>query len=190
MSDWYENKSRQIRCRGNPCGCPLPLRIHFHCWLCRPQGCMRDSCGGRNPVLGRCHMSLSSGEANPNFMVRGAGDNRHVGFLRKSQSPTLTPAKTLVTVQSRKDLHELFSRCHSQERSDEQSTISPPPGERYREGGLRSSSHQPSLLPRPSPDLTTKNTCTALFIGHCPLPALATTANRREMAQNGAKWRT
>ena len=127
-------KSRQIRCRGNPCGCPLPLRIHFHCWLCRPQGCMRDSCGGRNPVLGRCHMSLSSGEANPNFMVRGAGDNRHVGFLRKSQSPTLTPAKTLVTVQSRKDLHELFSRCHSQERSDEQSTISPPPGERYREG--------------------------------------------------------
>ena len=31
-------------------------------------------------------------------------------------------------------LHELFSRCHSEERSDEESTISPPPGERYREG--------------------------------------------------------
>ena len=26
------------------------------------------------------------------------------------------------------------SRCHSEERSDEESTISPPPGERHREG--------------------------------------------------------
>ena len=32
-------------------------------------------------------------------------------------------------------MHELFFRCHSEERSDEESTISPPPGERYREDG-------------------------------------------------------
>ena len=24
---------------------------HFHCWLCRPQGCMSHSCEGRNPQL-------------------------------------------------------------------------------------------------------------------------------------------
>ena len=41
--DWYENKPRQTRCRGNPCGCPPPLRIHFHPTVCRPSGCMGDS---------------------------------------------------------------------------------------------------------------------------------------------------
>ena len=56
-------------------------------------------------------------------------------------------------------LHELFSRCHSEERSDEESTISPPPGERYREGGSSrfNSLRLNKLLPRPILSLTDKN---------------------------------
>ena len=32
--------------------------------------------------------------------------------------------------------------CHPEERSDEEPIISPPAGERYREGGLRDSTHE------------------------------------------------
>lgn len=47
------------------------------------------------------------------------------------------------------------------------------------------SHHQPSLLRRASPDLTSKNVCTTLSTWDYPPPALATTRKWPRMAQNG-----
>ena len=65
-------------------------------------------------------------------------------FIIDDSSARILPPTSVfrVTVQSRRDIQELSSCCHSEERSDQESTISPPPGERHREGGLRNSTHE------------------------------------------------
>ena len=57
--------------------------------------------------------------------------------------------------------------CHSEQRSDEESTISPPPGERHREGASQFNSRRLNS-PSQSPDLTNKNACTTLCISGPP----------------------
>ena len=57
--------------------------------------------------------------------------------------------------------------CHSEQRSDEESTISPPPGERHREWASQFNSRRLNS-PSQSPDLTNKNACTTLCISGPP----------------------